>query len=459
LTVTYDAVQTLTITGNTSLETVDLSGITALGASGESVVKIYDNDLTATSAVDKEDTTATADGKAATDLGKFTTSSGLDTAYTYLALVAADDESTAEVWFDTVESYTNEAETETTDLTYADSDAAAKVLVMVANSADAGSDATFAKRSFIIDADASGDTAVDIYVNDTKITGTALNLTGSGNPSVLASASYLLNADNLATAAAAGATITATPYAGTVAVELAIGPNSSASQNSATAVTAAFAHNVSDTFTMALGTDISVTVTGTAAGTSTDTLANALMARYLELYPTASASQQNWTVASRAGLSGDYGTDHVVITFTSKSDGSRDIGKTLTASHSAGKTATFSNVGIKIGNAESRTNDTSDDIARGEDVMITFTASTAGSATSEIGHPGQVMGSGTISITTLATAATELISTLLTNAEVATATTANTYPGEDRSDVVNPEGAIAAAASNADFYTRVHWLD
>ena len=66
LTVTYDEVETLTITGNTSLETVDLSGITAVGAAGAPVVNIYSNDLTATSAVDEEDTTATADGAAAT---------------------------------------------------------------------------------------------------------------------------------------------------------------------------------------------------------------------------------------------------------------------------------------------------------------------------------------------------------------------------------------------------------
>ena len=460
LTVSYDAVETLRITGNTSLATVELSGITTLGDTEAPEVAIFNNDLTATAGVDEEDTTATADGAASTDLGEFTTTSGLDTLATYLALVAAETATaSATVWFDTVESYTDEDEDETTDLTYADGDAGAKVLIMVANSADTGSDATYSKRSFIIDADGA-DAAVDIYVNDTKITGSALVLSNSGNPSVLASASYLLNADNLATATAAGVTVTATPYAGdNISVELAIGPNSSASENSATAVTASFAYNVSDTFTLALGSDIALTVTSTGATTSADALANAIMARYLVLYPTASASQQNWVVASRAGLSGDYGTDHVVISFTSKGKGSRDIGKALTASHSAGKTATFSNVGIKIGNPEGRTNETSDNIARGSDVMITFTSLVAGSSTSEIGHPQQVMGSGTISITTLATAATELISTLLANAETATATTANTYPREDRADVVNPESSVAAATSTADFYTRVHWLD
>ena len=461
LTVSYDAVETLKITGNTSLATVELSGITTLGDTEAPEVAIFNNDLTATAGVDEEDTTATADGAASTDLGEFTTTSGLDTLATYLALVAAETATaSATVWFDTVESYTDEDEDETTDLTYADGDAAAKVLIMVANSADTGSDATYAKRSFIIDADASGDTAVHIYVNDTKITGTALALSDSGNPSVLASASYLLNADNLATATAAGVAITATPYAGdNISVELALGPNSSASENSATAVTASFAFNVSDTFTLALGSDIALTVTSTGATTSSDALANAIMARYLVLYPTGSATQQNWELASRAGLAGDYGTDHVVITFTSKGKGSRDIGKALTASHSAGKTATFSNVGIKIGNPEGRTNETSDNIARGSDVMITFTSLVAGSSTSEIGHPQQAMGSGTVSITTLATAATELLVTLYANAETATATAAHTYPLEDRADVVNPESAVAAETSTADFYTRVHWLD
>ena len=377
-------------------------------------------------------------------------------------MVAAETATaSATVWFDTVESYTDESENEDTDLTYANSDAEAKVLIMSANSADAGSDATFAKRSFIIDADTSAGTDLDIWVNDTKITGsTALAIDNTGNPSVLASSAYLLNADLLATATAAGVTVTATPYAGdNISVELAIGPNTSASENSATAVTSAFAYNVSDTFTIALGSDIALTVTSTGATTSSVTLANAIVTEYLRLYPNASASQQNWTVSTRTGLSGDYGTDHVIVAFDSKGKGSRDIGKELTATHTAGKTATYSNVGIKIGNPDSRTSETSDNIARGSDVMITFTSLVAGSSTSNIGGPAETIGSGLVSMTTLAVAVTELTSTLLTNIEYATATTANTYPTEDRADVVNPESGVDAATDNSEFFTRVHWLD
>ncbi|MDC0387117.1 hypothetical protein OAM55_01660, partial [Flavobacteriaceae bacterium] len=466
LTVSYDAVETLKITGNTSLATVELSGITTLGDTEAPEVAIFNNDLTATSAVDEEDTTATDDGAASTDLGEFTTTSGLDTLATYLALVAAETTTaSATVWFDTVESYTDESEDEDTDLTYANGDAGAKVLIMSANSADAGSDATFAKRSFIIDADTSAGTDLDIWVNDTKITGsTALAIDNTGNPSVLASSAYLLNADLLATATAAGVTVTATPYAGNdISVELAIGPNTSASENSATAVSSAigsFVYNVSDTFAIALGSDIALTVTSTGAtATSATGLANAIITEYLRLYPSGSATQQNWTVSTRTGVSGDYGTDHVIVAFDSKGKGSRDIGKELTATHTAGKTATYSNVGIKIGNPESRTNETSDNIARGSDVMITFTSLVAGSSTSNIGGPAEALGAGLVSMTALAVTATELTSTLLTNVEYATATTANTYPTEDRADVVNPESGVDAATDNSEFFTRVHWLD
>ncbi|MDA8993369.1 hypothetical protein N9F74_02015 [Flavobacteriaceae bacterium] len=460
LTISYDAVETLTITGNDDLTTVDLSGITSLGATEAPSVAIFDNDLTA-SATDSEDTTATANAVAATDLGSFTTDSGLDTLATYLALVAAETATaSATVFFDTVESFTNEDGDEFTDITWSASSAGNDqngVLYMRGSTAEAAVDATYSKRSFIIDADSS-DSTVDLWVNDTQIVDN-LDISSSGNPSVLASSAYLLDADMLASATAAGVTITATPYAGEdIAVELAIGPNSSASENSATAVTSAFAFNVSDTFTIALGSDISLTVSSSAATTSTDTLANSIITRYLALYPSASAAIQYWTVASEAGVAGNYGADHVVIRFTSKGHGSRDIGKTLVASHSSAKVATYSNVGIKIGNSESQTSDAGDNIARGSDVMITFTSAVAGSSLSTIGHPGQALAGAAVSYTGLATTATELNSNLLAVAETNVASSTQLYPNQERDDVVNPESGIAAESDNDTFYTRVGWL-
>ena len=467
LTVTYDEVETLTITGNTALETVDLAGITDVGAAGEPTVKIYSNDLTATSAVDEEDTTATADGAAATDLGEFTTTSGLDTAATYLALVAADADSSAAVFFDTVESYTNEAEAESTDVVFATSlltaaataQNATTVLLKVANTADTGDAATQAKRSFLFPVNATN-------INSINVNNTSIIL--DGDKSTQGKAEQLfLDTTALSNADAAGVTMTYANYASPQA-NITIDNNSDAMENSYTG--AAFSttnlnFGVSDSFTLTVD-GLAATITYThvsTAGFVTDagTIAHALAKKWNDTYVgTTSANLVRWSLVTDTAIDAAGAGLPASIDIIAKDRGSRDIGAAISASYSLGKTSTDSSVGFMIGNVNNDTKSASDNIAQGSYVMVTFEADTAGDLLGEIGDAtdGNVAAAaGAISIN--ATGFVELSSTYAPQATLSDATTAtNIFPNQSRLDVIIPEEAVDAATSNAVSYTRVGWL-
>jgi len=467
LTVTYDEVETLTITGNTALTTVDLSGITDVGAAGEPVVNIYSNDLTATSAVDEEDTTATADGAASTDLGSFTTTSGLDTAATYLALVAADADSSAAVFFDTVESYTNESELESTDVVFATSlltaaataQNATTVLLKVANTADTGDAATKAKRSFLFPVNATN-------INSINVNNTSIILDGAKSTMGVAEQTFL-DATALSNADAAGVTMTyalnASPQA-----NITIDNNSDAMENSYTG--AAFSttnlnFGVSDSFTLTVdGLAATITYTHVAdAGFVTDagTIAHALAKKWNDTYVgTASANLVRWSLVTDTAIDAAGAGASADINIIAKDRGSRDIGAAISATYSLGKTSTDSSVGFMIGNVNNDTKSAADNIAQGSYVMVTFEADTAGDLLGEIGDAtdGNVpAAAGAISIH--ATGFVELSSTYAPNSTLSNATTAsNVFPTQSRLDVILPEEANAAATSNQVSYSRVTWL-
>ena len=460
LIVSSDNIETLTVTGNDDLTTINFDGLTKAGATNTAAVNIYDNDIEGT-LVDKDDTASTKTGAGeANDLGKISNDNGMSSLETYITSADA----TADVMlilFDTVDFTTESDQTRETlwDATKAAADQSTDLMVMnlSANTADTGDADTQAKRSFIIDG--SGITVTEIHVNNTALFGSALTL--SANQAVAASTAQLLKAEHTALASAANVTFTATPYAGAdISVSLAIGPNSSAVENSATAATAAFAFNVSDTFTLSLD-GYSVTVTSTAATTATGTFVNSLMAAWEAKYPaTASADVVEWTVSSKEGTSSDYGAAFMVMEFNSKKHGSDNIGETLTASHSAGKTATFSNVGILIGNSLTQNKTTADNVARGSDIMVTFEASdkAAGKSNTPIGLVSATQVATGVSFT-IGTAVTELNSTYYANSTVSNiAITANAYVNEDRADVTNPEDQNPAASSNASTFSRIGWL-
>ena len=116
-----DNVETLTLTGNTSLSSIDFTGLASVGndADGTPNVMIYNNDLsaTATDTVDGliTDTQEEVDGTTgsgagtnddADDKGSFSNTSGMASLSTYLAAVKATGRATAAVNFDTITSYT-----------------------------------------------------------------------------------------------------------------------------------------------------------------------------------------------------------------------------------------------------------------------------------------------------------------------------------------------------------------
>ena len=99
LTISTNNVDNLTITNNADLETIDGSGLTAIGAAGSPSVTITDNDFNASVSDDENDS--------------FTTTSGMETLKAYLTAVAADADSNADVKFDTVDSVIDGDGTET----------------------------------------------------------------------------------------------------------------------------------------------------------------------------------------------------------------------------------------------------------------------------------------------------------------------------------------------------------
>jgi len=461
LTISSDKIEELTITGNDELATIDLSGITAAGATGSPEVYIYDNNLVATSGTNTEDATATtaalgAVGKAG-DLGSFDDgTSGMSSAKAYLTVVAADADSKADVRFDSVETFDDEetaAADESSDVTSTSTSAVASVMVLklTPNTADTGDDATYAKRSFVITSGSS----FEAYANNADIVGTAVTL--DSNNSVAISTQILTTAATTA-ATAAGVTMTATDGGNPVAY-VAIGPNSSAAENSATgAVKSTFASTVSDTMTITVE-GRSLTYTG-VAHTGTVAYANAIVASWAAKYTT--AATERYTITTADGTSSLAGESFVLIKFTAKDRGTGSLNKSVSATFSAGKNQTDSNVGIMIGNDASFTKSTSDNVTKGDDIVLTFAASTAGSILSEIGYFGKTQADAAKNISLVAGTYAELSSTYFANNESASNVSRaniNLYPAESRrNDVVMPEALNAAATSNAVSFTRVHWL-
>ena len=463
LTVSSDKLENLTVTGNDDLTTVDFTGVTTIGATGTASVNIWDNDLTATKLTDASDGTTDVANGASGDLGSITSTSGMDTLETYLTAVDADADSAAAVYFDTVESFVAEDDSETADVVYSSNTAenAGTVLLLVANTADTGDAATLAKRSFLI----GQGHAYDLTVNQTVISAAGGTTLSSNQGSAI---NQILTETTLASADAAGFTLTATKYAAPVAY-IAINTNSDAAENSYAGVAkTGFAFGVSDSFTLTVD-GLSATITSSATGGSTaitDTFVNALVAKWNAEHTVRLSSDATvrWSLATDVTASGDpMGVGGIKITATAKDKGSRDIGAARSASHALGKTTTDSNVGIAIGNAQNFTKSTADNIAQGTEILVTLEADTAGDLLSEVGEYGDGYGTnlastaGGVSIT--AAGVIELSSTFAPNAtDSNTETSTDAYVIESRLDVILPEEANAAATTNAVSFSRVGWL-
>ncbi|MGC6429405.1 MAG: hypothetical protein ACON5F_00010 [Jejuia sp.] len=160
LTVTSNNIEKLDVTDNVDLETIDFTGVDAIGATGKAVVTIKDNKLEASLATNEEDGATAADDVAdgaAGDLGSFTTNSGMETLKEYLTAVQADSDSNAEVVFDEVSSVVDSEGTTDSETTDVADYIILKMKPMVPAVITGAYAGTTEKRSWIIDvADAAG---------------------------------------------------------------------------------------------------------------------------------------------------------------------------------------------------------------------------------------------------------------------------------------------------------------
>ena len=466
LAISSDNLENITITGNDDLTSLDMNGVTVAGATGSPAINISNNDLSAT-LVDKDDTasSSTGDGEA-NDLGSVS-NSGIKNASTYLTAVAADTDASVVVLYDTVD-FTTEADA-TSEVSYAagtanaSQDTKLRLAYIVPNTADTGDADIATKRSFVLDGGGSA-VLTNIFVNNVAIYTT--DIAGySANQEYTTGTAGLLTTAAVSAASSAGVTFTGTPYVGTdIGVKLAIGPNSSAVENSATAVSPSFNFNVSDTFTLSLDSR-SITVTSAGATNITMTLINAVMAAWEAKYPAvASKDVVDWILSSADGTAGDFGTAFAVLSFASKSTGTNNVGQELVATHTAGgTTVTYSNVGIVIGNTIAQTKYSTDNVARGTDILLTFESTAAGASNSNIGYVTAPQAANHISFEGSGNdpmPVTELFSSYYANAgsNSNASTTANAYVGEDRDDVTRGQDSNNAATSNASTFSRIGWL-
>ena len=476
LTVSSDNLENLEVTGNDELTTLDFTGVEKIGATGTAVVNIYDNDLTATKLTDNDDgTTDVANGKTG-DLGAVTSTSGMKTLKTYLTAVAADTDSAAAVYFDTVESFVAEDDSETTDVVYSSATAqnAGTVLLLSANTADTGDAATTAKRSWIITPAASD---IGLVVNGIDILETAVDaaqdVTASQSVTLSANSAFakqlIRDEATLALADVAGVSLDITE-GGSAVSYIGFGANTTAAENSASTVGSYMMLNASDTVKIAID-GLSVTVSGTQTDFSGGfsaanilTLIENIQEQWRQNYVVGtvkSATAVKWELTSVADQFTLLTSPTRSLKFTAKDHGTPAIGVTPAITITSGKTATFTNLGYVIGNDVTQTSGSGDNAAQGTDLVLTLTADSAGSTLAQTGLPLAAASVGAKGVAlTYAGTASELNSTRKANSTTtsAVATALNIYPHESRTDVIVPEDANGAAASNAVSFSRVGWL-
>ena len=446
LTVSSDNLENLNVIGNDDLTTVNFTGVTKIGASGTASVNIYDNDLTASKITDADDGTTDVVNGASGDLGSITTTSGMETLKTYLAAVAADADSAAAVYFDTVESFIAEDDVETPDVVYSSNTAenAGTVLLKVASVVTTPAvTSAKAKFSFLIPVITSAG-KMEIWANGSQVLAeTSL----SNNPAV--SASLIASAASIAAADTAGVTLSATSGASPSVKIQFVGEGATTSEYSSTGPVTPNAGimTASQTFTVSLD--------GLSIAHSTVT-ANVL--DQVEAFSYAWSSKYGLSAATTRW---ELVTNATTLTFNAKDVGTRSIGKVLTATI-AGHSRTTTNVGWIISNGNGATANiaSSDNGAEGPGVVVTLEAQTGGTL-SEIGTSstaGEVAVNG-FKVSTAITGVVTLTSSynpLVTKSNADS--TATLHVTENRMDVTNPHVGVTGASTTATDFSRVAWL-
>jgi len=464
LSIASDDIETLEISGNAELATISSFAATKIGATAKPSITIKGNAFVATKATDTVDTTATADGAATTDLGAFTTTSGLDLLKTWLGVVAADSDASASVWFDTVESYTNEAGTETTDLTSAADDAGAQILVLTPKViSTAGKSEILAKKAFVLD-QATGNTSIGLSIDGYSFFGSALTTANSpvvekndaitiaqlkSEVNIARAASKNVTLDvklggrssgSISLIAYPSSTVTTTTPSGQRYVD---GPSIAGGASSS-----AYGLGVDDIFTLTIGgnvvsgsiSSISNTVTAFAGTTTTVTeIAKALQALYESVYgPTGTKS------ASAVATVTHNTTGKLVITALQVDSGGYALNVDLSITAGTVTATDAGNIDWMIGDTKSE----SDDATKSNDLIVVLEAV----GTEDL--------SGLVTGTFNSAIASWVEITTAYRVNSSTWTGNGLYAGADeaRTDVRVAENAVAEIATAATTYNRLHWL-
>ena len=225
---------TLNVSSNAKLATINFAGLTSFGTattSSNPVVDVYSNALVASQASDTDDglTQYSIDGtNDASDLGSYTTSSGIGTLKTYLTAVNGNAKADANVHFDTVQLHNIAADAATSSETAGDQNSgnavsystekANDVTLVYANTAStlatttSGDNAAVkAKSAWLLDVSSSSTVTLDIETIDVfETNGTFGTLTLTGNNTVdvaeLTSSLSTTRATNLGVTLTAAAT-------------------------------------------------------------------------------------------------------------------------------------------------------------------------------------------------------------------------------------------------------------
>jgi len=396
----------------------------------------------------------------------------------YLTAVAADADSSAAVYFDTVESFVKEDKSESTDKKY-DTTAGAtqpdeiKVLVLTAKVVEtAGKADILRKRAYEI---------IQANATDFMITIGGVEITTDPNTVSSAPATITLDTNNtlalaqikaaasVTRAAAVDVTLDAV-IGGSPTVDITILSGSYGASNNGenyTDATAASLTTLTGNATATLGTDTTNYLTLKVGSLSVTATLDA--AEYASVTSAGAATQIAKALAdawnSKYGGSGDSNTMSLVDTATVNSNvvtlpakagsGRRAHNLAVSLSLTTDKLTTTATptVDWKIG----ATDATSDNKLVGEGIILLLSETTAGALDT-------VLVSHTASV-----AANQLSSSLLLNSGETganTSTTANIYPTQARGDgakgaggdVVRPEGNVEEVATAAVSFSRVGWL-
>jgi len=479
LVISSSSLKTLTITGNEVLSSIDGTKIAAVGVTAGASVSIYGNNLIASKSDDKENTASTLTSTGgANDLGKFTTTSGIDTLATFLKLVVADTKAVASVYFDSVASYVGEDGVEdgvdatysnetTRDTTTANDEQ--RVLVLEADNSVAAVTAIAETKAFFVSTDFTLNSSVSLQFTD----GTNSLFAGTTAPTSAATIS-LTNADTAATllakinatvsverAALFDITFAAKRGGGKASKDVTFYSLNSGTSSSSTVDIDFYerwdtaAEKLAAVSSTAIGID-SNTLIKLAVGANNVTASPGLVGSTTTTADIVDALVSAWnakygpsgTASNSAIVSVTDNTNAVTITPLSDDSAAYEAAIVVTITDGSDTTHDSKSLDFKIGT----TSDTGDNSLVDEGLILTFTSTEPGVGLNTVAS----VASSTATVTP--GVVVPLTSTNIVNSVSASDAYGYAAALEGRADAVNDENGIGGTASSATRFTRVHWL-